>query len=271
MANRRLEILMAVAALRGTGGSLSDLAWNLFAPTCNVTGGRRVKRVDPQADGLRAIWIENSDRPVYLPASFDLHCIHHVLAEETYPRNWHYYCTRETPVEKGDVVFDCGAAEGLFTLLARDKGAKAVAFEPHPVYFAALQRTFADDSGVRLVNAGLGDQEGEAFLSRDDIASKVSSDDGYPIRIETVDAACERLRLAPTYLKADIEGFESKMLAGAAETIARHHPKIAITTYHDENDPAELAAQLKRLWPGYRIRTKGICNRYGKPVMLHAW
>ena len=271
MANRRLEILMAVAALRGTGGSLRDLAWNLFAPTCTVTGGRRVRRVDPPRDGLRAIWVEGVNRPVFLPENFDLHCIHQVLAEETYPRNWHYYCIPETPVTKDDVVLDCGAAEGLFTLLARTKCAKAVTFEPHPAYFAALQKTFADDAGVQLINAGLGDHEAAAFLSKDDIASKVSEEDGYPIRIETIDAACARLGVEPTYIKADIEGFESKMLEGAADTITRLHPKVAITTYHEENDPRTLAAILKRFWPGYRIKTKGICNRQGKPVMLHAW
>lgn len=271
MANRRLEILMAVARLRGAGGSIPDLAWNLFAPKCSIIGGRRVARVDPPQNGSRPVWIAGADRPVYLPERFDLHCIHQVLAEETYPRNWHYYCIPETAVEKDDVVFDCGAAEGLFTFFARRRGAKAVAFEPHPLYFRGLQKTFADDAGVLLVNAALGDKVGQSFLSKDDIASKVSAEDGYPIEVETVDHACARLGLAPTYIKADIEGFEAKMLEGAVETIARLHPRIAITTYHEENDPRELAAILRRIWPGYRIKTKGICNRHGKPVMLHAW
>jgi FkbM family methyltransferase len=271
MANRRLEIMMAVASLRVMGGSLPDLAWNLFSPPCTVLGGRRVRRVDPPARGLRAVWIDGIERPVFLPEQFDLHCIHHVLSEETYPRHWHFYATPETPVEKDDVVLDCGAAEGLFTLLARGRGAQSVAFEPHPLYFRALQRTFADDPQVRLVAAAVGDAPGQAFLSDGDVAAHVLSDGGVPIAIDTIDAVCDRMKLTPTYLKADIEGFEAKMLAGAAETIARHHPKIAMTTYHDENDARELAATLRRYWSGYRIRTKGICNRQGKPVMLHAW
>lgn len=271
MANRRLEILTAVMGRHGTGGSFTNLAWNLLAPKCGVTGGRRIRRVDPPHDGLRSIWIERCDRPIFLPEHFDLHCIHQVLAEETYPRNWHYYLIPETPIEKDDVILDCGAAEGLFTLLARCKEARAVTFEPHPLYFKALQKTFADDAGVVLVNAALGDTPGQTFLSKDDIASKVSPVDGYPIRIETLDAACDRLHIEPTYLKADIEGFEAKMLEGAAETITRFHPKIAITTYHEENDPQELAAILRRFWPGYHIKTKGISDRRGKPVMLHAW
>jgi FkbM family methyltransferase len=271
MANRRLEILMAVASLRGTGGSLPDLAWNLFSPTCTVLGGRRVRRVDDAAGGLRAVWIAGVERPIFLPEQFDLHCMHHVLSEETYPRHWHFYATPETPVEKNDVVLDCGAAEGLFTLLSRERGAQVIAFEPHPLYFRALQRTFADDPQVQLIPAALGEAPGEAFLSDGDVAAHVLQDGGVPIAIDTVDAVCDRLRIVPTYLKADIEGFEAKMLAGAEETIASHHPKIAMTTYHDENDARELMATLRRLWPGYRFKTRGISDRHGKPVMLHAW
>lgn len=256
---------------RGAGGALADLGWNLLAPKCSVTGGRKVRRVDAPSNGVRAVWIKEFERPIYLPEKFPIHCIQQVLTEETYPRNWHFYRTAETPVERNDLVFDCGAAEGLFTYLARHEGARAVAFEPHPLYFSALQRTFAGDAGVLLVQAAVGDQPGRGFLSRDDIASTINNDDGYPIEIEPIDAYCDRVKVVPTYLKADIEGFEAKMLAGAAETIARHHPKIAITTYHAENDPPALAAMLRRYWPKYRIRFKGIADWQGKPVMLHAW
>ncbi len=271
VANRRVEIAIAALTIRGMGGSASGLLRNLFAPTCSVIGGRRVQRVDAPQDGLRAIWIKGLDQPLFLPEQFRLHCVHQVLGEETYAWNWHYYCIPETRVEKDDVVFDCGAAEGLFTLFARQRGARAAVFEPHPLYFKALQKTFASDPGAMLINSGVGDVEAKAYLSRDDIASMVTQDGGYPIQIETIDAACDRLKLVPTYLKADIEGFEARMLMGAAETIARHHPKIAITTYHAENDPQQLAALLRKFWPGYRIKTKGICDRRGKPVMLHAW
>lgn len=262
---------MAVLAHRVTGGGVPSLLRNLFAPTCSVIGGRRVQRVDAPQDGLRAIWIKGLDRPLFLPEQFGLHCVHQVLGEETYAWNWHYYCIPETRVEKDDVVFDCGAAEGLFTLFARQRGAKAAVFEPHPLYFKALQKTFADDPGAVLINSGVGDVEAKAYLSNADIASMVTHDGGHPIQIETIDSACDRLKMVPTYLKADIEGFEAKMLIGAAETISRYHPKIAITTYHDTNDPEELATLLRTFWPGYRIKTKGISDRHGKPVMMHAW
>lgn len=269
--NRRIEILTAVMNLKGFGGSSSDFLWNLFAPPRQILGARRIQRTDSGPANTLAIWIKGYSRPLFLPNEFELRCIHQPLAEETYPRNWHYYCTPETPVGRNDIVFDCGAAEGLFTFLARHEGASSVTFEPNPIYFRALQQTFADDDKVILVNSALGDSSGVGFLSKDDVSSKVNTDSGHPITIDTIDEVCNRLRIAPTYLKADIEGFEARLLQGAAETIATHHPKIAITTYHDENDVNALVSMLKYYWSGYRIRIKGICDRHGKPVMLHAW
>lgn len=269
--NRRIQILLAVLKQHGMGGPLRDLMWNLFAPTCRIAGGRRIERIEQGPGDLRAIWVKGMDRPLYVPEEFSLHCIHQVLAEQTYARNWHYYCTPQTLVQANDVVLDCGAAEGIFTMLARQKRARCVAFEPHPMYFRALQQTFAGDEDVMLVNSALGSSPETGFLSKGEIDSKVNDTNGYSIKVETIDAVCDRLKIAPTYLKADIEGFEDKMLQGAAETISRHHPKIAMTVYHDENDVTALVATLRRLWPGYRTGTKGICDRYGKPVMLHAW
>jgi len=121
----------------------------------------------------------------------------------------------------------------------------------------------------------LSDRIESGFLLESSYGSRVIADDldskSMRINIETLDAACDRLHCYPTYLKVDIEGYEQKMLEGAAETISSLRPKIAITTYHDENDVGSISKLLKRYCVDYRIRVKGISNRYGKPVMLHAW
>ena len=60
--------------------------------------------------------------------------LHRVLAEETYSWNWHYYQVRQTRVERGDVVLDCGAAEGFFSLKAIEQGAgRVICIESHPI------------------------------------------------------------------------------------------------------------------------------------------
>src|SRR5579859_1356580 len=140
MTNRRIEILRNALALRSLGGSFSSFLYNLFAPTCAVLGGRRIERVEAGADNTNAVWIRGLQRPLYLPAEFDLQFLHRVLTEETYSWNWHYYQVPQTRVEKGDVVLDCGAAEGFFSLMASEQGAgRVISIEPHPAYLRALR------------------------------------------------------------------------------------------------------------------------------------
>jgi FkbM family methyltransferase len=274
VSNRRLEILRNVVALRTLGGSSGDFLRNVLAPTCRVLGGRRIERVEATAEETIAVYVVGLKRPLFIPAEFDLRFLHQVLTEETYPWNWHYYQIPQTRVERGDVVLDCGAAEGFFSLLASEQGAgRVICLEPHPAYLRALRKTFNDDENVTIVAAALGDAAGEIRLSNDGIASTVTDqEDGtIPVRVETIDHLCSSLQIRPTYIKADIEGYEEKMLMGAAETIAAHRPKLAITTYHRASAGGWMEHFLKTICPDYNIRFKGLSARHGATVMLHAW
>jgi FkbM family methyltransferase len=275
MANRRLEILLAVLKQHETGGSYSDLLWNMLVPPCTVMGKRLIEKLEEGPDNTTAVSIKGYPSPLFFPKEFGLIGVYHVLTEIEYSRNWHFYTTPETPVERDDVVFDCGSAEGLFMLFARKLGATGVAFEPHPNYLRGLRQTFGRDKGVIVVDSALSDKIESGFLLDSAYGSRVIADDhdskSMRIKIETMDAVCGRLKCYPTYLKVDIEGYEQKMLEGAAETISSSRPKIAITTYHAENNVGAISKLLKRYCVDYQIRVKGISNRYGKPVMLHAW
>ena len=58
------------------------------------------------------------------------------------------------------------------------------------------------------------------------------------------------------FIKADIEGFERRMLAGAQETLARFAPKLALCTYHLPDDPQVMAELIMQANPKYRIVQK---------------
>ena len=76
-----------------------------------------------------------------------------------------------------------------------------------------------------LVAAAAGNAAGEIRLSDDGIASTVTEklEGTIPVKIETIDRLCSSLKIQPTYIEADIEGYEEHMLEGAAETIAAYH------------------------------------------------
>ena len=55
------------------------------------------------------------------------------------------------------------------------------------------------------------------------------------------------------FIKADIEGAERLMLAGAKETLRRFAPNLAVCTYHFDDDPQVLEALIKDANPNYRV------------------
>lgn len=274
MANRRIEILRNAIKMRTLGGSIQDFAINLLSPTCDVLGGRRIERVEEATENSRAVFIRGMRDPLYFPSEFDLHGLRQVLAEATYPWNWHYYEIPETSIAVGDVVMDCGAAEGFFSLMATAKGAgRVICIEPHPAYVRCLHETFEGNCNVTVVNAAVGDAVGEIRLTNSGMYSSVTDlpDGTIPIQIVTIDHLCSSLGIQPTFIKADIEGFEEKMLMGAAESIATYRPKLAITTYHHFGAAEWIQRFLAKLNPRYKFCLKGLSASSGALVMLHAW
>ena len=56
------------------------------------------------------------------------------------------------------------------------------------------------------------------------------------------------------YIKLDIEGAELDMLQGAAKTIARWKPKMAVSAYHKLEDLWTLALYIKSIRPDYEFQ-----------------
>ena len=169
-------------------------------------------------------------------------------------------------ISEGDVVFDCGANLGVFSLLAAYRGADVYAFEPISAARAELRRTLDLNpelkNRVHVVPAALSDTEGTAeFTVLDGTlvgSSMVLSQQGRKetARLTTVDAFCEAEGVSPDFIKADIEGAERQMMRGAVDTLARDAPKISICTYHFKDDAEVLRRIIKGANPVYRISEK---------------
>lgn len=271
---RRLRV--ATRWLRGhrNGVSASELARFLTGPTC-VASSRHFIASTVQGEGdVIEVHVRGASRPLVWPRGQPMYSLFMVLSEALDPTNWHFYETPETRVTEHDVVADCGAAEGIFSLLVQPRSRHVFAIEPAPHWTAALRRTFAGASNVTVLPVALGAAPGHAYLAGGALDSSVSDtprEDGHEVVVETIDRLFADRDRELTYLKADLEGFELAMLAGAERTIARYRPKIAITTYHQASHAKEITEFLHRVEPRYRIRTKGIDAATGAPVMLHAW
>jgi FkbM family methyltransferase len=270
---RRLRIVSRWLAGQRNGVSISDLARFLTGPTCASESRQYIASFTDAADGL-VVRLRGVDRALHWPKDEPLHALHMVLAETLNEANWHYYEVPETRVTRGDVVADCGAAEGIFTLLTHARAKQVYAIEPAPRRIASLERTFLDADNVTVLPFALGASAQQGYLSGGALDSTISADrvaGSHAVTVETIDALFADRDRPLTYLKADLEGFELEMLEGAKRTIARYRPKVAITTYHRPEHAQSIEAFLRRVAPAYRVRTKGIDAASGAPVMLHAW
>ncbi|UUO02941.1 FkbM family methyltransferase [Mycolicibacterium novocastrense] len=141
-----------------------------------------------------------------------------------------------------EVVLDVGANAGRYGFELRQAGyrGRIVSFEPLREPFELLHRRVASDPLWDALPYALGDHEGVATLNVAANAGESSSIlpmldthvDAYPsagyvgtedVEMRTVDSIAAQLlsRGQNVFLKADVQGYEKPVLAGARETLAQ--------------------------------------------------
>lgn len=164
----------------------------------------------------------------------------------------------------GDIVLDAGAFVGEFSALAAHMGATVYAFEPSPMQYKYLCETarLNENAKITPVKKALADKAGEGqmmyikpWAAADVLKFGYDFDPlGEETEVTTVDDFVRENNLQRVdFIKADIEGAERKMLAGAKETLARYAPKLALCTYHNPDDPQVLEEMILEANPAYRV------------------
>jgi FkbM family methyltransferase len=179
------------------------------------------------------------------------------------------YERRNVKIENGDIVIDAGAFNGDFSALAALKGAAGYAFEPSSiVYEKLLLPTVKINAGLPgkfiPVRKGLSDKTGSITIGRVEefgTGASLSSDCGEgkteEVELTTVDAFAHENNLPSVdFIKADIEGAERLMLAGARGVLKDFAPKIAVCTYHLPDDKEVLEDIVREANPKYVVEHK---------------
>lgn len=73
-----------------------------------------------------------------------------------------------------------------------------------------------------------------------------------------------------TFIKMDLEGFESRALNGAARLIESCWPRMAITGYHYADDLLDIAQTIRNLAPDYTLPLRHHSNYYYDSILYAA-
>jgi FkbM family methyltransferase len=135
-------------------------------------------------------------------------------------------------IRPGTIALDVGANIGGHALAYARAGARVFAFEPNPKTYSELCRNTKDTECI-CYNQAVGSQSGDVFIECDPEFPKVSHicDHGERVRLTTLDELYGELRdsfdaKGVSVVKIDVEGFEPKVLIGAAKLISKFRAVI---------------------------------------------
>jgi FkbM family methyltransferase len=188
----------------------------------------------------------------------------------------HIYGSGAHFIQAGDVVLDCGASDGDFARQALGAGARTVvAIEVSPTNAECLRRNLATEvaAGTAIVYAkGVWDKDDTLMLNVDDtnfaadsvVMHPESSHPTVAVPLTTIDKLVAELQLPRVdFIKMDIEGAEIPALAGAARTITRFKPRLAIATEHKPDDEFTIPAAVRKIRSDYAMECGQCLEAHG--------
>lgn len=268
---RRLKVLFFWLFVNRNNVSAKELLAFLVKPKVHQIAKKFIKNIVKGDD--YQVTFNNLDKPLYWPLSFSIDRLNQITAETFDTADWHFYQKEHTQITTGDILLDIGTAEGLFPLTVAGQCKHLYLVEPSSFFNTTLHKTFQDYEGkTTIFHTAVGNQDGTIPFDENSLDGAISTADNTAatqIPIHKIDTLLAGKPI--TYLKADIEGFEEEMLRGAELTIKNSKPKIAITSYHTQNDPKEIIAIIRGFVPEYKYYVKGIYEKTPKPVLIHFW
>jgi len=145
---------------------------------------------------------------------------------EQYVSSPHRYLTSDFNISEDDIVVDCGAAEGNFSLAIVEQAKKIYLFEPEERWMEPLKATFAPwKNKIVIVQKFISDISDENTVTLDEY---FAGEEG------------------PTFCKMDVEGYEERVLNGSKHLLESEKLKKIVTcTYHYADAEEKLGKILE--------------------------
>lgn len=145
-----------------------------------------------------------------------------LLAEQD-KHSGHCYLTEDYILDDGSVVVDVGAAEGIFCLHKIESIKHIYLIETDKEWIEALQETFKPwKDKITIINKFISDKDSEQHMKLDSYFKEIPVD----------------------FLKIDVDGAEEELIRGAEFVISNRVKKLAICTYHKNQDYNDFSKYL---------------------------
>lgn len=242
---RWLKIQNAALKAAGTSEDCPEMA---FIRNCNELTNfpyPQLKHLDSVTCAydikLKLPFVLHNGKKLYFPKTFSLEACEQayrsliekdqILGGGYLEKAPHCYQTDSFKVEERDVLFDCGAAEGLFALDAIDKVSHVYLIETDKTWIPALEATFAPyNEKVTIVNKFLSDKNDYHNVNLATLLSKHNDQ---------------------CFVKIDIEGAEVNVIKACKDYLkTRDNIRLACCAYHYQQDAEKLSRMFEDI--GYQ-------------------
>lgn len=180
--------------------------------------------------------------------------------------NKRYWDTTDNDLSAYDELtfLDCGAYTGDsledFYRQYSKSFRSAYVLEADKTKQTALENTVSAlgiAGSTKIIMQGVSDEAGDYFVENAGTTSgrvvSTGEQEAQTVRIDDLNIQ----PIGRLCIKMDIEGLEMSALKGAAETIKRYTPEMAICIYHQTADIFEIPAYIKSLCPTYKFIIRG--------------
>lgn len=158
----------------------------------------------------------------------------------------------------------CGETSALFCRHFPAHGAIHV-FEPNDASLAQAKAMLAGVPDVHFHPFALGDAAGElAFDAGAANASRIAAEGATRVRVMPVDGV---VRGRIDFIKFDLEGYETRALAGCRRSIEKWHPALAICVYHQAADFVDVPEAVLAMRGDYRLHLRHYTEGWEESVM----
>lgn len=184
------------------------------------------------------VFVNHNGKKLYLPKGWSKEAAikyylrfierENILGGDFTTKSPHQYQSNLVHVEKGDIVIDAGAAEGLFALDNVEKAKFIYLLEVEPEWIEALKASFEPyKEKVQIV---------PKFLSNIDSENNI-----------TLSSLLEGKKHESIFIKMDIEGVEEDVLSSNEKFLDSENTiKISCCTYHCKEHATTIPALLNK-------------------------